>query len=175
MPSFVPVNPHQSLFAAAVVCLAVAAPARAASTLSKPEPMGDNVYAVTNTAHTAFSRDIDQLRTAALAEAKKFCEAQGKVMKIVSVIADKPRFSLGYCSVKVIFQPLRPDDPALTAPAQPPAAAITPASGIAVANSPTGTGDYYTDLLKLDDLHKRGIITDEEFEQQKKKILKDWK
>jgi hypothetical protein len=31
--------------------------------------------------------------------------------------------------------------------------------------------DTYTELLKLDDLHKRGILTDAEFEAQKKKLL----
>ena len=31
--------------------------------------------------------------------------------------------------------------------------------------------DTYTELIKLDDLHKRGILTDAEFEAQKKKLL----
>ena len=31
--------------------------------------------------------------------------------------------------------------------------------------------DVYTELLKLDDLRKRGIITEAEFEVQKKKLL----
>jgi putative oligomerization/nucleic acid binding protein len=31
--------------------------------------------------------------------------------------------------------------------------------------------DTYTELLKLDDLHKRGILTDAEFEGQKKRLL----
>ena len=38
----------------------------------------------------------------------------------------------------------------------------------------TGSGkssDVYTELLKLDDLRKRGIITDVEFQAQKAKLL----
>jgi hypothetical protein len=31
--------------------------------------------------------------------------------------------------------------------------------------------DLYTELMKLDDLRKRGILTDEEFEAQKAKLL----
>ena len=31
--------------------------------------------------------------------------------------------------------------------------------------------DVYTELLKLDDLHKRGILTDTEFDAQKRKLL----
>ncbi|HVU25348.1 MAG TPA: SHOCT domain-containing protein [Opitutus sp.] len=172
-------NPRHVSLALAAVCLGLATPAVAASTLTPPAPVGDHLYAVTNTAHTAFDRDIDGLRAGALAAAKKFCADRGEEIRIISVVADKPHFSLGYCSVKVIFQPLKPGDPepAATAdtPAPPAPAGIVPAPGIPVANSLTGTGDYYTDLLKLDDLHKRGIITDEEFEKQKKKILKDWK
>jgi hypothetical protein len=34
-----------------------------------------------------------------------------------------------------------------------------------------GGGDYLDELEKLGDLHDSGIITDEEFEMQKKKIL----
>ncbi|HWA87968.1 MAG TPA: SHOCT domain-containing protein [Opitutus sp.] len=164
---------------AAVVCLGLATTALASSTLSQPQSLGDNLYAITNTARTAFSRDVDALRGGAVAAAKKFCAARGDTMKIVSAVTDTPRFGLGYYSVKLIFKPLKAGDPELTEPASaqpsPAPAAIAPAPGIPVANSPTGTGDYYNDLLKLDDLHKRGIITDQEFERQKKKILKDWK
>ena len=31
--------------------------------------------------------------------------------------------------------------------------------------------DFYTELMKLDDLRKRGLLTDEEFEAAKKKLL----
>jgi hypothetical protein len=33
--------------------------------------------------------------------------------------------------------------------------------------------DLYAELLKLDDLHKRGILSDAEFDGQKKKLLGD--
>jgi hypothetical protein len=33
------------------------------------------------------------------------------------------------------------------------------------------TDDLYTELTKLDDLRKKGILTDEEFQAQKKKLL----
>lgn len=38
-------------------------------------------------------------------------------------------------------------------------------------SSPAAQADTYTELLKLDDLRKRGIITDQEFDDQKAKIL----
>jgi hypothetical protein len=33
------------------------------------------------------------------------------------------------------------------------------------------TGDLYTELIKLDELRKRGILTEEEFQAEKKKVL----
>jgi hypothetical protein len=50
-------------------------------------------------------------------------------------------------------------------PAGPPAKETRPVE-------PTGTRtDLYNELIKLDDLRKRGILTDAEFQAQKKKLL----
>ena len=43
-----------------------------------------------------------------------------------------------------------------------------PVSGVVAAAS----DDFYAELLKLDDLRKKGILTEKEFEAQKKKVLK---
>ncbi|MBE2293282.1 MAG: SHOCT domain-containing protein [Xanthomonadales bacterium] len=54
--------------------------------------------------------------------------------------------------------------------APPPEAAATPAPAAAAA--PTGmTDDKIATLQKLADLHKSGVLTDEEFAAQKAKIL----
>ncbi len=37
--------------------------------------------------------------------------------------------------------------------------------------SPSNKNDLYSELIKLEDLRKRGILTDAEFEAQKKKLL----
>ena len=39
------------------------------------------------------------------------------------------------------------------------------------ADDPTNTDELYSEILKLDDLRQRGLITDEEFEQEKKELL----
>jgi hypothetical protein len=52
------------------------------------------------------------------------------------------------------------------------AAPAAPAAAIAAAASAQApTGDYYADLLKLDDLRKKNIITEAEFETLKQRIL----
>lgn len=38
-------------------------------------------------------------------------------------------------------------------------------------DSTNRSSDFYAELIKLDDLRKRGILTDAEFEAQKKKLL----
>ncbi len=64
--------------------------------------------------------------------------------------------------------------PAPVAPAQPPAtpAAAQPPAQPTVQEKPVTSGDLYTALLQLDDLRKRGILTEEEFQAEKQKVLK---
>jgi hypothetical protein len=61
------------------------------------------------------------------------------------------------------------------APGVPPAQAVKPAEQppkeAQPAPQPEKVSDLYADLLKLDDLRKRGILTEEEFQVQKKKLL----
>ena len=44
-------------------------------------------------------------------------------------------------------------------------------SDVTITNNSASKPDLYTELMKLDDLRKKGILTDEEFDEQKKKLL----
>jgi hypothetical protein len=48
---------------------------------------------------------------------------------------------------------------------------IRPSAASKVAPAPLTTDELYVNLLKLDELHKKGILTDEEFAAKKKKLL----
>ncbi|HEY1847570.1 MAG TPA: SHOCT domain-containing protein [Opitutaceae bacterium] len=164
-------------------------------------PMGNDTYTITCEAKSAFSRNADKLKDKAGEEAQKFCQAQGKQLKVLSVSANVPTFGLGYAKAKITFMALAANDPRLSAP-QPPApgvygaptyaaqpAAYAPpppayapppaayAPPPAVAASPAAppaqlsTDELYAELVKLDDLRKKNILTDEEFQAQKKKLL----
>ena len=124
-------------------------------------PLGDNTYSITCEAPNAFQRDLDKLKAAAQEEAAKFCSTQGKQLKVVALTTNKPYFSLGFCKATIVFRALNPGEPELTPI---PAAAET-------TDRPTATGDLYSDLIKLDDLRKKGILTEEEFQAEKKKAL----
>jgi hypothetical protein len=146
-------------------------------------PMGDNTFSITCQATNGFSRNTEKLREEAQADAERYCADHGKVLKIVTFSEEKPWPTLGYASAKIVFKALDAGDPELTAPvasAAPAAPAASPASPGAPAAAPTyvpaytstGGFDLYTELNKLDDLRKRGLLTDKEFEHEKKKLLK---
>ena len=137
------------------------------------ESLGGNTYAITCEAKTAFNRNIEKLKTEARAAAAKYCADQGKQLKVISFVEEKPGYTLGYFKAKIIFKALEAGDADLTAPETP---VVTAASATTVSGAPLPavSGDFYSEMLKLDDLRKRGILTEKEFEQQKKKLLKKY-
>ncbi|MEO6005865.1 MAG: SHOCT domain-containing protein [Opitutus sp.] len=122
-------------------------------------PLGENTFSITRQASSGFSRDTEQLKADVREEATAYCAAQGKQLKIESLTAKKPMFALGYASAKIVFKALDPNAPELVAAAP------------AASEKPTSTGGLYNDLLKLDELRKRGILNEEEFQSEKKKVL----
>jgi hypothetical protein len=126
--------------------------------------VSDNTYSVLREAKNTFNRDTQVLKDAAMQEAENFCKQQGKELKVVTWMVYKPRFISGYASAKLVFKAFAPGDPELTA-----TPAALPTTPILTSGAP---GDLYTELLKLDDLKKRGILSEKEFEAEKKKALK---
>jgi len=158
---------------AATFFLGLSAAAWAAS-IATMTPQGDNTFVATREAKTTFDRDVEKLKAEALDDANKLASSQGKEIKIISVVVKKPWYVTGFPSAKVTFRVLPHGDPELAAPATAPLAlAPVPAGTPTVGGSgSTATNDdLYTALLKLDDLRKRGILTEKEFEQEKKKVL----
>jgi len=128
-------------------------------------PQADGTYSITREAGTAFNRDTEKLKADVQEDATKFCAAQGKQLKVVSLTAEKPFFSTGYCKAKIVFKALAPGEAEV-------AEAVAGSTGAtATAPRPSPTGDLYADLIKLDDLRKKGILTEEEFQSEKKKVL----
>jgi hypothetical protein len=156
------------LLIAALFCTALVG--RSSSSHDGPVPLGNDTFSITHEAKTAFSRDTDKLKELATADAQKFCDAQGKQMRVISLTAKVPTFSLGYPSATIVFMCLPAGDTRLTDPLP------SAAPAVAVASAPqrsltSSTDDLYNALLKLDDLRKKGILTDEEFQAEKKKLL----
>ena len=165
--------PLAGIFSASLLFVGLSGSASAST--SKVVPIGDNTYSITREASSAFKRDVDALQAEAEADAAKYCADHGKQLKIIAVSADRPFFSLGYASAKVVFKALDAGSPELTSSASAAAAASASAPVALPADpltQPSVPGDLYTELIKLDDLRKRGILTDKEFNAEKKKLLK---
>jgi len=192
------------------VCLALVG----CATTPRVVSLGDNTYSVTREAGNVFSRDTEALTAKAKEDAARFCAAQGKQLKVVDVMVEKPFPTTGYAKAKIVFQPVdagnaglasaptpvavnekpaaaevaeRPapievtekaapveatEKPAPAAVSEKPAAAEVAAQPAPAAiNEKAAVDDLYTELTKLDDLRKRGILTEEEFQAEKKKVL----
>ena len=124
------------------------------------------------------------MKASVIKDANSFATSKGMVAIPVST-HEIPMGVLGrFASFEYQFRLVSPDDAA----ARP--TVLTPRADIVVEKNEhkvveqPGTvasqhADLYGELMKLDDLHKRGILTDAEFEAQKKKLLElqdfpDW-
>jgi len=141
-------------------------PARAEES-PKIVSLGDNTYSITVSATNKFTRNTKKLQAQAIDAATQFCTKEGKQFKLVSVNESKSMYLVGdMAATKITFKALGAGDPELAAaPAETakPAVKPTPAA--------TPTDALYDELMKLEDLRKKGVLTDEEFTVQKKKVL----
>jgi hypothetical protein len=137
-------------------------------------PVGDNTFSITRTGKTAFDRDTDKMRADIREQATKYCATQGKELKILEITSDKPFFSTGYASAKIVFKAVAPGE------VEPVSAPATAASASSMTNQDmtnhtveraTPTDELYNELMKLDELRQKGILTDKEFKAEKKKVL----
>jgi hypothetical protein len=148
----------------AALLLAFASVGRAADMSAKIIPAGDNTYTVTISASHKFSLGTEKLKTRATEAASDYCAKLGKQLKIVSVKENKTLPLIGeMSSVTLTFKALDLSDKALSAAA--------PASATIEAAVPATNETLYADLLRLDDLRKKGILTEAEFAAEKKKLL----
>ncbi len=136
-----------------------------AATVSRITATDDGTYKVTATAGHMFTRNTDKLAAEATKAATEFCKKEGKQLKVLSLEEDKSLLVYGsFSSVTLTFKALKPGDPEL-APASIPVAAPAPAS------EPMTSDKLAGELTKLDDLRKKGLLTDEEFQTLKEKLL----
>lgn len=137
--------------------------------------LGGHTYSSTYVAATTFSRDVDKLIQEARSAAAEFCAAKGRELKVVSITVEKPWMAIGIPKAEVMFKALEPGDPTLSEPEPEPVVRKgvkgTKEPGRAAATSAASNDDLYRTLLNLDDLRKKGILTEEEFQAEKKKVL----
>ena len=102
---------------------------------------------------------LPSVKRAVSADAASFCAAMNK-KSIEKYSIDKERAVLVWPESTLYFECVEPGQEASVTRAQP--------------RNETGSqqsGSVYSELIKLDELRKKGILTESEFEAQKQKLL----
>ena len=134
-----------------------------------------DTYVVSKSSAAGAFTNMAKLRASAIQEANAFAEKQGKIA--VPLASHEVVPAHGFPSYEYQFQVLDKNDPRARG------ASLVPRADVVIEKTEKVTGDIrtqdttekktdlYTELTKLDDLRKKGIITDEEFAAQKKRLL----
>ncbi|WP_158277523.1 SHOCT domain-containing protein [Opitutus sp. ER46] len=101
-----------------------------------------------------------KMKAAALNDARAWCERHGKVMKMISATQKDVVVGRSCAYAEVHFKALAPDDPE--------AQAISSGD---LKGTGTVARDRYTELARLGELRNTGLITEEEFQTEKKRLL----
>lgn len=116
------------------------------------------------------------LKAGVIQDANEFAEKQGKVAIPINV-AQTPVYSGHFATVEYQFRVVDRNDPEAKRTSLVPRADVVIEKNEKISanihktdDTPKQT-DLYTEIMKLDDLRKKGLITDAEFEQQKQRLL----
>ena len=112
------------------------------------------------------------MKAEVIREANQFAESQGKVAIPLSS-NEIPMGVARFASFEYQFRVVDKDD------SEARRTSLVPRADVTIENKTTGDptakqwqgSDLYSELTKLDDLRKKGIITDAEFAEQKQKLL----
>ena len=134
-----------------------------------------NTYMIVDDKMNTVWASTSKLKTAVLKQANEFAASKDKIIIPISERASPP--GAGRLTYEYQFKLVDPNSPEATGtPMESSADRIVEhrkeySGGMTIQQETDGETDLYTELLNLDDLRKKGILTDEEFEAQKKKLL----
>jgi hypothetical protein len=137
-------------------------------------PISPDTYMVSKTGAGVFS-DMASLKADVFREANDFAQRQGKIA-IPLDVNERPFIpSVRNPSIELQFRVVNANDPEAQRTSLVPRADVviekTEKISTDVRTKEDKAPDLYTELTKLDDLRKKGIITEEEFAAQKKRLL----
>ncbi|TCI11347.1 SHOCT domain-containing protein [Dyella soli] len=139
--------------------------------------LSGNTYILSKEDHAGIFGSQAKLQAEVISEANAFAESQGKVAVPVSTHGKPVGFGPGqWATFTYEFQLVDKSDSAAQSRVLLPQADITVSKSERVtvdkSDAPPGrSNDVYARLIKLDDLRKKGIISEEDFQAQKKKVL----
>jgi len=140
-----------------------------------------DTYLLAREAHGGIFASTTALKAEVIQDANAFAASQGKVAIPISA-KEKPMGSgpAQWASFEYQFRVVDKNDPAVrrTQMVHNPNIIIQKADPDEVSPRPAdkgGSKDLYAEMLKLEDLKKRGLLNDAEFDAQKKKLLQETK
>lgn len=116
------------------------------------------------------------MKVKVIQEANAFAASQGKVAIPIST-QETPVYPGHLATVEYQFKLVDPGSPEAVSTSLEPRADIVIESDersqedIRITDESSPSKDVYTEIMKLDDLRQRGLITDEEFEAEKRELL----
>jgi len=109
--------------------------------------VSENVYKISLKSAGGMFADEVKMRVEVVQQANEFAASKGKLAVEIVTNSHRP-IALGLPEVEYVFKLVNKSD--------------------AVSN---GAGDLYIKIMHLDELRKKGLISDAEFETQKQKLL----
>lgn len=157
------------------ILLAVVAATMIGCATAPAVPMGNDTYMISQTSAGGVFRSMSSLKTEVIQHANAFAASKGKVAVPIAG-KEAPAYPGHMPSFDYQFRLVDKNDARAEGGALIPRADVVmdvhDTKPVAPANAALNSSkDVYTELLKLDDLRKRGIITDDEFQVQKAKLL----
>jgi hypothetical protein len=135
-------------------------------------PMGQDTFMISKQSSTGF-HSASSVKADIYKEGSEYCASQGKEFQPVNDHGVDGVPGRSFASAEVQFRCLSKGDAELSRPTMKPIANIRIENDIREKKDTRvqGSGDMYTELKKLKDLLDTGIITQAEFDAQKKKVL----
>jgi hypothetical protein len=140
-------------------------------------PLSPDTYMLSRTDKGGIFGNASAMKADVIREANEFAAGQGKIAIPISMHETPLAVGARFASVEYQFRVVDKNDPEARRVSLVPRPDIviekTEKSSIDVKtkDQTDRPKDVYAELIKLDDLRKRGILTEAEFEAQKKKLL----
>jgi hypothetical protein len=116
--------------------------------------VSEDTYLIKRSDKAGIFGNAIEMREDVIREANEFAESKGKIAEKV-VLSETPVGFGRFATVEYTFRLVDKQ----------------PAARDSENGAPEPNKDIYTELMKLDDLRERGLLTDEEFQAQKRKLL----
>jgi Short C-terminal domain len=139
--------------------------------------LSPDTYMLSRTDKGGMFGNASAMKADVIREANEFAARQGKIAIPIS-LNDSPMYIGHFASVDYQFRVVDASDPEAQQHVN-----LAPRPDIVIEKTEKTSGDVrtkdqtnrqkdiYAELIRLDDLHKRGILSEAEFEVQKKKLL----